>query len=404
MEVVVVGGGLIGLASAWRAAEAGHAVTVVDEAPGSGASSVAAGMLAPVTEVTYGEEELLRLAIAGADAWPAFADDLTAASDQQVGYRPEGTLLVAHDDDDRRALAELAGFMGELGLEAEVLRSRACRQREPMLSPRIRGGVLAHGDHRVDPRRVLAALEVACQRAGAAVVRERVERIGHDDDRVTGVTLASGDVLQADTVVLAAGPWSGRITGLPEDVRPRVRPVKGQVVLVRTRAGEPPLLGATVRALVAGRSVYLVPRADGEVVIGATQEERGFDTEVTAGGVRELLDDAARVVPGIDEAVVSGTLAGLRPGTHDNRPLIGPTRLGGLLLATGHHRNGVLLTPITADAVAALLAGREPDPVLAVADPMRDGSMRGTSTRDGSARDGSARDDQARDDQGTGTR
>lgn len=378
MDVVVVGGGLVGLASAWRAAQGGHTVTVADGAPGSGASSVAAGMLAPVTEVTYGEEELLRLAIAGARAWPEFADDLAAASERTVGYRPEGTLLVAHDDDDRRALTDLAQFMGELDLDVEVLRSRACREREPMLSPRIRGGVLARGDHRVDPRRVLVALQAACVRAGVQVVRERVEHIDHTGEQVTGVTLAGGRALAADAVVLAAGAWSARIAGLPDAVRPRVRPVKGQVVLVRTRTGEPPLLGASVRALVAGRSVYLVPRGDGELVIGATQEERGFDTEVTAGGVRELLDDAARVVPGVDETIVVETLAGLRPGTHDNRPLIGPTELDGLLLATGHYRNGVLLTPITATAVAAWLDGRDPDPVLAAADPRRDRDGAGT--------------------------
>lgn len=371
MTVVVVGGGLIGLACAWRAAERGLDVTVCDDAPGSGASSVAAGMLAPVTEVTYGEEELLRLAIASGRRWPGFAEELSAASDTDVGHRTEGTLLVAHDDDDRRALVDLAHFMDELGLDTEVLRSRACRQREPTLHPRIRGGVLAHGDHRVDPRRVLAALEVACDRAGVELRRQRVARIDHDDDRATGVTTDDGHHLAADAVVLAAGVWSGRVDGLPADLRPRVRPVKGQVVRIRTREGEPPLLSASVRALVRGRSVYLVPRQDGEVVIGATQEERGFDTEVTAGGVRELLDDAVRVVPGVDEAVVVETLAGLRPGTHDNRPLIGATRLTGLLLATGHFRNGVLLTPITADAVAAVLAGEEPDAVVTVADPTR---------------------------------
>lgn len=373
MDVVVVGGGLIGLASAWRAAQDGHAVTVADDSPGSGASSVAAGMLAPVTEATYGEEQLLRLAIAGTQAWPRFAEELAAASDQSVGYRPEGTLLVAHDDDDRRALSELAAFMHEQELDAEVLRSRACRQREPMLSPRIRGGLLAHGDHRVDPRRVLSALEVACERAGVQLVRERVERIDHAGDRVTGVTLTSGRSLAAPTVVLAAGVWSGQFAGLPENVLPRVRPIKGQVVLVRTRTGEPPLLQASVRGLVSGRSIYLVPRGGGEIVIGATEEERGFDTEVTAGGVRELLDDAARIVPGIDEAIIVETRAGLRPGTHDNRPLVGATDLEGLLLATGHYRNGVLLTPITADAIAALIDGREPHAALAVADPRRDG-------------------------------
>lgn len=371
MRVVVVGGGLIGLSSAWRAAECGHDVTMVDDAPGSGASSVAAGMLAPVTEVTYGEEDLLRLAIASARAWPSFARDLATASGNEVGYRPEGTLLVAHDDDDRRALTDLADFMGELGLDAEVLRSRACRRREPMLHPRVRGGVLAHGDHRVDPRRVLLALTTACDRAGVTGVADRVAAIEHDGAAVTGVALHDGRRVGADAIVLAAGVWSGRIEGLPDDVRPPIRPVKGQVVRVRTREGDPPLLSAAVRALVRGRSVYLVPRADGELVIGATQEERGFDSAVTAGGVRALLDDAARVVPGVDEAEVLEVQAGLRPGTHDNRPLIGRTRIGGLLLATGHFRNGVLLTPITAAAIAVLLEGDAPDDVVGVADPRR---------------------------------
>ena len=382
MSVVVVGGGLIGLACAWRAAERGLEVTVCDDDPGGGASSVAAGMLAPVTEVTYGEEQLLRLAIASARRWPAFAEELSAASGRDVGHRAEGTLLVAHDDDDRRALVDLAAFMATLDVDAEVLRSRACRQREPTLHPRVRGGVLAHGDHRVDPRRVLAALEVACERAGVVLRRERVARIDHDGRRVTGVTTAGGERLPAEQVVVAAGVWSDRVAGLPDDVTPRVRPVKGQVVRVRTREGEPPLLSASVRALVRGRSVYLVPREDGELVIGATQEERGFDTAVTVGGVRELLDDAVRIVPGVDEAEVVEALAGLRPGTHDNRPLIGPTRLAGCLLATGHFRNGVLLTPITADAVAAMLAGGEPDPVVAVASPDREAAADAGDDRD----------------------
>lgn len=370
-RVCVVGGGLIGLASAWRAAERGLDVTVLDDAPGSGASSVAAGMLAPVTEVTYGEEELLRLAIASAEAWAGFAADLGAATGIDVGHRAQGTLLVAHDDDDRRALVDLAGFMEELGLDAEVLRSRACRQREPMLHPRIRGGVLAHGDHRVDPTRVLTALQQACAQAGVVLREHRVARVDHDDGHVVGVTTTDGGQIPADTVVVAAGVWSGRIDGLPDDVVPPVRPVKGQVVRVRAPDGEPPLLSASVRALVRGRSVYLVPRPDGELVIGATQEERGFDTTVTVGGVRELLDDAVRIVPGLDEAVVVEAHAGLRPGTHDNRPYIGPTGLGGCVLATGHFRNGVLLTPITADAIAAMLVGDEPDPVVAVAAPDR---------------------------------
>lgn len=371
-DVVVVGGGLIGLACAWRAAEHGLLVTVVDDSPGSGASGVAAGMLAPVTEVTYGEEALLRLGIASAGRWPAFAADLEAAAEMDVRYRPDGTLLVAYDSDDRRLLDELVAFMAELDLDAERLRSRACRQREPMLSPRIRGGVMASSDHQVDPRRVLTALQRACDRAGVVSRADRVATVDHDGAGVRGVTLAGGERLEAPRVVLAAGVWSGRIGGLPDDVRPTVRPVKGQILRVRTTDGAPLLRGA-VRGLVHGRSIYLVPRQDGGIVIGATQEERGFDAAVTAGGIRELLDDAVRIVPGIDEVELVAAEAGLRPGTHDNRPLIGPTRLEGLLLATGHFRNGVLLTPITADAIAGALAGGTPDPVAAVASPERAG-------------------------------
>lgn len=370
MSVVVVGGGLIGLASAWRAAERGLDVTVVDDAPGSGASGVAAGMLAPVTEVTYGEEELLRLGIASAQRWAGFASDLAEAAERPVAYRSDGTLLVAHDDDDRRALDDLAGFMADLDLDVERLRSRQCRQREPLLHPRIRGGVLAHGDHSVDPRQVLAALEVAADRAGVTLRRDRVAAVEHHDGRVTGVRLEDAEVVPASQVVLAAGVWSGRIDGLPAEVVPPVRPVKGQVLRLRS-PDEHLRLGGAVRGLVRGRSVYLVPREDGEVVVGATQEERGFDTEVTAGGVRELLDDAVRLVPGIDEFALVDAVAGLRPGTPDNRPLLGRTALDGLVLATGHFRNGVLLTPVTAEVVADVLVGAVPDPVAEVADPAR---------------------------------
>lgn len=380
-DVLVVGGGLIGLASAWRAAQRGLTVTVLDDAPGSGASRVAAGMLAPVTEVHYGEEALLRLAISSGERWPRFAEELEAVSGTDIGFRPDGTLLVAFDADDRRVLEDLRRFMGELGLDVESLRSRACRLREPMLSPRIRGGVLAAHDHRVDPRLVLAALLRACEDAGVEVRRDRVAGIDHDGMSVRGVSLHDGTALPAPAVVLAAGTGSTQVTGIPEDLRPPVRPVKGQVLRLRSTDGEP-LLGVAVRGLVRGRSVYLVPRDDGELVVGATQEERGHDLTVTGGGVRTLLDDAARIVPGVDELELVEMEAGLRPGTPDNRPLIGPTRIDGLVLATGHFRNGVLLTPLTADTVAAHLAGQPADPVTAVAAPDRELAGAGTSGRE----------------------
>jgi glycine oxidase len=369
-EVLVVGGGLIGLACAWRAAAAGRSVAVFDEALGSGASDVAAGMLAPVAEVAYGEEDLLALTIASARRWPTFAAELEGATGLDVGYRQRGTLLVGFDRDDVEALDELHRFQRELGLDAERLRSRACRQHEPLLSPRVRGGVLARDDHQVEPRRVQTALASAAGTAGAVHVPERVEALTHDGRRVTGLRLVSGREVPGEQVVLAAGCWSGEVGGLPPQLRIPVRPVKGQLLVLRAPDGDHGL-SMTVRGLVQARSVYLVPREDGRVVVGATQEERGHDTMVTAGGVRTLLDDAAALVPGVDEFELTETLAGLRPGTPDNRPLIGPGGLDGLVLATGHHRHGVLLAPATADAVEAILTGRRPDAVIDVAHPGR---------------------------------
>ena len=378
-DVVIVGGGLVGLSSAWRAAQAGMQVAVVDPAPGSGASGVAAGMLAPVTEVHYGEEALLRLNIAGARRWPGFAAELESASGSMVGYQQDGTLLVGFDADDHRVLDDLHRFQQELGLDVERLRSRACRAQEPMLSPRVRGGLLAREDHQVDPRRVTAALVSACRGAGVRLVADEVVAVEKDDDRVGGVRLRDGGHLPARQVVLAAGAASSRVPGLGAELRPPVRPVKGQILRLRSRDGAQHLSMA-VRGVVQGRSIYLVPRRDGEVVVGATQEELGDDVAVTAGGVRELLDSAAAIVPGIDEFLLVETAAGSRPGTPDNRPLVGPSTLPGLLIATGHHRNGVLLTPITSEAVVAFLLHRPPPDEMAVADPLRPG-IRGTSGR-----------------------
>jgi glycine oxidase len=369
-EVLVIGGGLIGLACAWRAAAAGHTVAVFDEALGSGASHVAAGMLAPVSEVAYGEEDLLALTIASARRWPTFAEELEAAADAGVGYQRLGTLLVGLDRDDVAALDELHRFQLELGLDARRLRSRECRQREPLLSPRVRGGVLAGEDHQVEPRRVQAALAAAAAAAGVVHVPERVVGLVHDGRRATGLRVASGQEATGGQVVLAAGCWSGELHGLPPQVAVPIRPVKGQLLVLTAPDGDHGL-AMTVRGLVRARSVYLVPREEGRVVVGATQEERGHDTTVTAGGVRTLLDDAAALVPAVDELELSETLVGLRPGTPDNRPLVGRSDLDGLVLATGHHRHGVLLAPATADAVAAILAGTDPDPVMEVADPRR---------------------------------
>jgi glycine oxidase len=359
-DAVVVGGGVIGLAIAWRAAQAGMTVTVVDERPGRGASWAAAGMLAPITEVHYGERPLLGLNLAAATCWPSFAAEVEEASGRPVGYTPVGTLAVARDADDNAALEDLYQFQLRCGLEVERLRSRECRQLEPGLHPGIRGGVLAAGDHQVDNRALVEALLAACERAGVRMVAGRVTELAAEGDRVTGVVLGDGERLAAGAVVLAAGCWSGGLGGVAAEALPPVRPVKGQLLYLRGPATEP-LCSRNVRGL----EVYVVPRGDGRVVVGATVEEQGFDIRVTAGAVGDLLRAALELLPDVAELELLETVCGLRPGSPDNAPMIGPAGPEGLVVATGHYRNGILLTPVTADAVAELLAsGRVPEAIV----------------------------------------
>lgn len=358
-DVLVVGGGIIGLVTAWRAAQRGLRIAVVDPEPGGGAAQVAAGMLAAVTELHYGEQTLLGLSVESARRYPTFVAELEEASGQRVGYRACGTLAVALDADDRAHLRELHALQRRSGLESEWLTGRECRRLEPMLAPGVRGGLRVDGDHQVDPRRLTAALVTACERAGVVFHRGWVERLSVVRDRAVGAVLTDAGELPADQVVLAGGSLSGRLGGVPVDVLPPVRPVKGQVLRLTVPPAYAPFLSRTVRAVVRGSHVYLVPRENGELVVGATSEELGWDTTVTAGGVYELLRDAHELVPGITELPLTETRAGLRPGSPDNAPLLGPTALPGLHLATGHHRNGVLLTPVTGDVMAAVLVTGE---------------------------------------------
>jgi glycine oxidase len=371
---VVVGGGAIGLASAWRLAQRGAAVTVVDPDPGGGASGVAAGMLAPITEARMGEEPLLRLNLASWSRWPSFAAEVEGAAGAAVGYRADGTLVVALDADDRVALEELAARHQAMGLAVTPLRGREVRHLEPGLAPGVRAGFLAAGERSVDPPALVGALRRAATAAGVEFVAAEVEHIatGPERKRVTGVMLAAAGPRRIDaaTVVLAAGFRSAGIAGLPEAAAPPVRPVKGEILTLRQPPGAP-LVTHTVRGLVHGFTVYLVPRADGRLIVGATVQERGWDTRVTAGGAYELLRDALVLVPGLDDAELVTARAGLRPGTPDDLPLIGPSPLDGLVVATGHYRNGILLTPITAEAVAAAVAGEPLPPEVDACDPRR---------------------------------
>ncbi|MEU3222914.1 glycine oxidase ThiO [Streptomyces sp. NPDC006976] len=363
-DVLVIGGGIIGLVTAWRAAQRGLSTALADPDPGGGAARVAAGMLAAVTELHHGEETLLGLNLASARRYPSFTAELEAASGQDIGFRACGTLAVALDADDRAHLRELHELQRRSGLDSEWLTGRECRRLEPMLAPGVRGGLRVDGDHQVDPRRLAAALLTACERAGVVFHRRRADRLSVVAGRAAGAVLDDGTEAAADQVVLAAGSLSGRLAGVPAHVLPPVRPVKGQVLRLTVPPAYAPFLSRTVRAVVRGSHIYLVPRENGELVVGATSEEMGWDTTVTAGGVYELLRDAHELVPGITELPLTETRAGLRPASPDNAPLLGRTALPGLHLATGHHRNGVLLTPVTGDAMASLLAdGALPDAV-----------------------------------------
>jgi len=403
--VVVTGGGVIGLSIAWRAAQRGFSVTLADPSPGQGASYAAAGMLTPVSEAAYAEKELFALGAASLGHYPAFAAELAAASGEPASFRTAGTLLIGYDADDLAVIDELYALQDSLGAGGQRLTARECRRLEPMLDPSVRGGLLAEADGSVDPRQLTRALLAAAEQAGVRLIRQPVQGIltgpgdrwpgdggpgdggpgdggpgdggpgdgglgrrragvggGTDQpgsERAGGVRLADGSTITADWTVLAAGWNSAAIEGLPADCVPPVRPVKGQVARLRAPDG---FLRRTVRGIVRGSSVYLVPRDNGELVLGATQEDLGPDTRVTAGGLWELLRDARALIPGITELEFTEAVARLRPGTPDNAPVLGPCRMAGLVLATGHFRNGVLLTPVTADIITRYLeTGQMPE-------------------------------------------
>jgi glycine oxidase len=371
-DVVVAGGGAIGLASAWRVAQTGATVTVVERSPDRGASYAAAGMLAPVGEAMWGEERLLELNLRSAALWPSFARELEEASGRRIGYLTSGALLVGLDAGDRAVLEDLHRFQAHLGLPVSWCSGSEARQLEPLLAPAVRCGILAEGDHQVDPRQLLQALRAACAAAGVATVEATVERVSVEDERVRGVVLAGGEQLACASLVLATGCWSGGIAGLPPAATPNVRPLKGQILQL---AGPPaaPLLGRVLRCVAGGRSCYLLPREDGRLVLGSTSEEKGFDTTVTAGAVYELR--------GNTELVRREAHAGLRPATIDNLPIVGRAGVEGLVLATGHGRNGILLTPLTAHLVRSFLTGEERPDWAAACDPARPGATEESPVR-----------------------
>ena len=359
-SVAIIGAGVVGLGIAWRLARRA-AVTVFDRGnAGSGASHAAAGMLAACCEAEPGEEALIALGRESQARWPAFAEELLRASGIDVELRREGILHLALTADDQAEILQRLEFQRQLDLPLEWLSAAATRAREPHLAGKITGALFSPEDHQVDNRKLVQALRVAAEAAGAKICEHRrVKEIVVQGGRAKGLLLDDGETAAADIVVLAAGAWSRTIGGLPPDRRPPVRPLKGQVLTLRMDAAAP-----LISHVVWAPGAYMVPRNDGRLIVGATVEEKGFDETISAGGVLTLLEAAWRALPAVEELPIEEMCVGFRPGSRDDAPILGRGPLEGLFYATGHHRNGILLAPVTADAMARLILDDVVEPAI----------------------------------------
>ncbi|MGW7353318.1 glycine oxidase ThiO [Streptomyces sp. NPDC054784] len=360
MSIVVIGGGVIGLSVAWQSQRAGLSVTVIDPQPASKASHVSAGMLPPGNEQLYGQPDLLKLCMTSRARIPSFFEELSEFG--PTGFRRDGVLDAAFDEEALASLGRQQEWQEPQGVRTERLTAEECAKLQPAFAPAL-GGLFAPDDGAVDPRVLNATLLKAVEDLGGTVVRQRAVRVENH-----AVTLDNGDTVPYDRLVLSAGTWTHYIEGLPEGTIPEIRPVKGQILRLRS---DTPLLNVTARALSKGKSLYLVPRLDGELVVGATYEERGYDTEVTAGGTNELLNRAAAVVPEVGSLRLAEMSVGLRPASPDDLPLIGPTNVPDVFLSTGHFRMGVQLAPVNADGMVAYLTDGTPSDAVAPFTPLR---------------------------------
>lgn len=360
-DVIVIGAGLIGLSIAWELSGRGASVTVIEkDRPGYGATRVAAGMLAPIGELDFGEPELLEMNLVSRKLYPDFISSIEAATETDTGYRHTGALHVALDRDEAGELKRIMELQRSYGLDSKWLGPIAAREIEPGVSPSLSGAVLVEEDAVVDPRALVEALRAGLSGRGVRVEQAGVTAINREaGGGVRGVESTAGSFV-APFVVAAPGAEAGVAEWLPSEVRPPVRPVKGQTVELRGDPDEP-----VCERILGSERVYIAPRPDGRVILGATVEEMGFDRRVTGGGVHELLREAYRLLPEVAEMEFVGAIAGLRPGTPDNLPVIGSTAIDGLILATGHYRNGILLAPVTAGSVADLVEGKGSETVAA---------------------------------------
>lgn len=349
-DVTIVGGGIIGLSIGWRIARRGLTVAVFDrDEAGAGTSRAATGMLAAAAEVEPAEDDLLPLTLESQRLWPQFAREVEAESGQSVDYRSEGTLVVALAREEVERLRFRFDLQQRLGIGTQWLSGLTARQREPGLRPGIAAAIYCPQDHQVDPRRVTRALARAFQSTGGRLFEQsRVDAIDYEGGRATGL-FVGGQRIAAGTVVLATGAWAPELVDR-DRLRLPVRPLKGQSIALRMDPRLPAL-----DHVIWTEQIHMAPKGDGRLIIGATVEEKGFEQSNTAGGLFALLEAARRVLPAMEELQIDEFWAGFRPTSPDDAPILGPSGIEGLVLATGHHRNGILLAPVSARAIEALV-------------------------------------------------
>lgn len=350
MRIIVVGGGVIGLGIGWKLSRLGYQVALYERNQvGRGASWAAAGMLSPLAEAHTQEEELLRLGLESSNRYPEWVRELQEESQIDIDYRRKGTLMVALDRDDRADLQHHFEMQKSFDLPVDWLTGNQARTLEPALSPRVVAAIHCPSDLQVNGRLMTTALTVAFQKAGGKLFEQTpVTKINIKDQQVTGIHTDS-EFVPAELVIVAAGAWLSQVKGLPKSYQYLIRPVKGQILGLQMDTE--PIISHVIYA----PDAYLVPRGNGSLVVGATVEEQGFDTHLTAGGVFELLRGAWEALPGIYEFPIVDTFASLRPASRDNAPILGLTSVDGLILAAGHFRKGILLTPVTCDEIAQLI-------------------------------------------------